>query len=73
MRALSRAMHDVPRDVSLPHDLQDDGGHRCRCDPPWFWLASTERDEKGNASAELHLIQAVSRDLRIQTVDRRSL
>lgn len=45
----------------------DNGEHQCSCKMPWFWLASIERDEKGEASAELHV---VTRD-RMMTVDRR--
>jgi hypothetical protein len=42
--------------LSPLEDDEDDFGHQCSCKPPWFWLASVEKDGKGNKSAELHAI-----------------
>lgn len=46
----------------------DEGDHKCRCNLPWFWLASIEQDEHGTPSAELHVIAATGR---VMTVTRR--
>lgn len=48
-----------------------DDGMQCRCQMPWFWLASIETDEKGNESAELHFINSLRQT--VTTVTRRSL
>jgi hypothetical protein len=58
--------------LSLSEDEDEDDayGHRCRCTPPWFWLASIEQDEDGRRSAELHAVPGVGK---IITVDRRGL
>ncbi|PKM44003.1 MAG: restriction endonuclease [Gammaproteobacteria bacterium HGW-Gammaproteobacteria-1] len=56
--------------ISLPEDKDDDYGHRCRCNLPWFWLASIEEDENGCRSAELHAVLGIGS---IMTVDRRGL
>lgn len=34
------------------------GEHQCRCSMPWYWLASIEQDEAGEASAELRWVTA---------------
>lgn len=44
------------------------GEHQCACKMPWFWLASIERDDKGETSAELHLVMGHGD---VVTVDRR--
>jgi hypothetical protein len=56
-----------------PADHEEDVGHRCRCTLPWFWIASIEKDEQGNRSAELHAVIMDSDPPRIITADRRSL
>jgi hypothetical protein len=49
--------------------LDDDAGdHHCTCRMPWFWMASVERDEASEYSAELH---AVLQTGSVMTVDRR--
>lgn len=48
----------------------DDDDYRCKCQPPWFWLASIEADPNGRPSAELHVILPTGRAI---TVDRRSM
>lgn len=54
----------------IPHANDDaDVGTQCACAMPWFWLGSTERDQRGRPSAELHLIYGTS----VTTVNRRSL
>ena len=50
--------------------LPNEGDAQGQCKPPWFWLSSIERDEKGRPSAELHIMQA---DGRVITVDRGAL
>ncbi|WP_081019843.1 restriction endonuclease [Ralstonia solanacearum] len=58
--------------LSPPYDSDDDG-HQCRCRKPWFWLGSIETDASGRKSAELHLVNALYGEARIETVDRRSM
>ena len=53
----------------VPENDEEDCGHQCRCQLPWFWLASIEKDQKGSRSAELHLVYGAH----IETVNRRSL
>jgi hypothetical protein len=55
----------------LPEEDDSDYGHRCSCEPPWFWLASVEEDEQGFRSAELHVIRLP--DGEIAKADRRPL
>jgi hypothetical protein len=55
--------------LSVPEDDDDDFGHQCRCNTPWFWLASVEQDEEGNKSAELHAVLGIGE---VRTVDRRA-
>lgn len=47
----------------------DEGEHQCACKMPWFWLASIEEGENGEACAELHVITASDG----MTVNRRPL
>jgi hypothetical protein len=54
----------------LPENDDDHCGTQCKCKPPWFWIASIEEDDDGNASAELHVCSA---DGTVRTVNRRSL
>lgn len=54
---------------SPPHESEGDDGVRCRCQNPWFWLASIEEDNRGRKYAELHLIAGIDKSW---TVDRRS-
>jgi hypothetical protein len=56
--------------LAVAEDDENDHGHQCRCQLPWFWLASIEEDEDGNRSAELHSVQGLGR---VMTVSRRSL
>ena len=46
------------------------GEHQCACKLPWFWLASIERDDRGEVSAELHLVMGPGN---VVTVDRRPI
>jgi hypothetical protein len=55
--------------LPVPDGGAEDHGHQCHCKPPWFWLASTEEDEDGAESAELHVAMAQAG---IITVDRRA-
>lgn len=55
----------------IPFDDERDYGHQCDCRPSWFWLASVEEDERGAASAELHVVSTF--DGAVTTVCRRSL
>jgi len=55
---------------SPTHESESDEGIQCRCQNPWFWLASIEEDDIGRKSAELHLIAGVNK---IWTVDRCSI
>lgn len=55
--------------LAVPEKDENDDGHQCRCQLPWFWIASIEEDEEGSKSAELHLVYGAN----VQTVDRRSL
>ena len=48
----------------------DSGDHQCRCNPPWFWLASVEQDKHGHRSAELHVVMRTGK---VITVDRRPM
>ena len=58
-------------DILAPPENDDaDYGHQCRCELPWFWLASIEEDEHGVQSAELHAV-LVSGE--VITADRRAL
>lgn len=57
--------------LSPPENDDGDYGHQCSCKPPWFWLASTEQDEHGAESAELHVISLATG--KAMTVDRRGL
>lgn len=60
------------RDIlAPPENDEEDHGHQCRCQPPWFWLASIEEDEEGLESAELHAV--IIPTLKVITADRRSL
>jgi hypothetical protein len=45
-----------------------DGEHQCACRLPWFWLTSVELAERGESSAELHLVMGLDK---VSTVDRR--
>lgn len=55
--------------MTIPHENdENDFGKQCSCRLPWFWLASTEKDERGRPSAELHLVLGSSPI----TVNRRS-
>lgn len=56
--------------LSVPEGDDSDIGHRCRCEPPWFWLASIEQDASGRESAELHACFVTGG---FETVDRRPL
>jgi hypothetical protein len=56
--------------LCVPENDETDTGHQCACQPPWFWLASIEEDERGAQSAELHLVMGTGE---VQTVNRRSL
>ncbi len=58
---------------SPPYDDQNDFGMQCKCQKPWFWLASIETDEKGNESAELHFINGIGSTVTVTTATRRSL
>jgi len=58
---------------SPPYDSDGDDRHQCRCRNPWFWLASVETDDTGRKSAELHFVTALNGEVRVQTVDRRSM
>jgi hypothetical protein len=60
------ACHDV---FDVPDD--DNGpDRRCSCEPPWFWLASIEENERGFKFAELHCVSIMGSML---TADRRAL
>src|SRR6266851_839840 len=49
-------------DILAPPDGDDDDiGHQCQCRLPGFWLASTEEDEHGAKSAELHAVLGTGR------------
>ena len=55
--------------MSVSEDDEQDVGHQCRCNGPWFWLASIEEDHEGRKSAELHSIHGD----KVVTETRRSL
>lgn len=55
---------------SPTYEFESDDGVRCRCQNPWFWLASIEEDDRGRKSAELHLVAGIDK---LWTVDRRSI
>ena len=55
---------------SPPYDDEHDEGIRCKCQNPWFWLASIEQAQDGGKSAELHFVSILGT---VWTVDRRSL
>jgi hypothetical protein len=59
-------------DVLYVPEGENDDGHQCSCKLPWFWLASIEADDRGNKSAELHLVRGVG-GVTMNTVDRRSI
>lgn len=46
----------------------NEGDYQCNCRLPWFWMASIEKDEHGQSSAELH---AVLGSGKVITMDRR--
>ena len=55
----------------VPHDVgEEDCGHQCSCQLPWFWLGSIEADELGRRTAELHLVIGAGN---VATVNRRPL
>lgn len=58
---------------SPPYGSSADLGHQCLCRNPWFWIASVETDESGRRSAELHFVTVMHGEVRIETVDRRSM
>lgn len=59
-------------DMLAPPEADDeDYGHQCGCQLPWFWLASIEEDEDGVKSAELHAVLMPTNE--VITADRRSL
>jgi len=60
------ACHEM---FSPTYESDDDHRVTCRCQHPWFWLASIEEDDRGGKSAELRLIAGIDK---IWTVDRRS-
>lgn len=55
----------------LVEDDEEDSGSKCKCNPPWFWIASIEEDDSGHKSAELHVCFLT--DSSVRTVNRRSL
>jgi hypothetical protein len=75
LRRQMRSLRHVPRQVPC-HDVFDvpdnDNGpdRRCSCEPPWFWLASIEENERGFKFAELNCVSIMGSML---TVDRRAL
>ncbi len=58
---------------SPPYDSDGGEGHQCHCRKPWFWIASTETDNTNRKSAELHFVTMLHGEIRVRTVDRRSM
>ena len=59
--------------LAPPDNDESDSGHQCRCQLPWFWLASIEEDEDGVRSAELHAVLLTLPEVKVITADRRAL
>jgi len=57
--------------LAPPERDQSDCGQQCRCQLPWFWIASIEEDDEGVQSAELHAVLLHTGE--VITADRRSL